>query len=88
MQKRMIHNDITRSAERRNTHSLFVCLFVCLSYLFICCEEQPKKKGKKRLKAYPEGGELTSFLDARVLCHHHHAKRAFGITSQIRIKKT
>ena len=49
----MIHNDITRSAERRNTHSLFVCLFVCVFVVFV--EEQPKKKGKKRLKAYPEG---------------------------------
>lgn len=84
MQKRMIHNDITRSAERRNTLSFSVYLCVCL---FLEKKRQPKKKRKKRLKAYPEG-ELTSFLDARVLCHHHHAKRAFGITSQIRIKKT
>jgi len=80
----MIHNDTTRSAERRNTLSFSLCLCVCL---FLEKKRQPKKKRKKRLKAYPEG-ELTSFLDARVLCHHHHAKRAFGITSQIRIKKT
>jgi hypothetical protein len=85
MQKRMIHNDITRSAERRNTLSFSVYLCVCL---FLEKKRgSQKKKRKKRLKAYPEG-ELTSFLDARVLCHHHHAKRAFGITSQIRIKKT
>jgi hypothetical protein len=86
MQKRMIHNDITRSAERRNTLSLSLFVYLCVCRI-LWRSSQTKKKRKKRLKAYPEG-ELTSFLDARVLCHHHHAKRAFGITSQIRIKKT
>ena len=47
MQKRMIHNDTTRSAERRNTHSLFVCLFVCLSYLLRSSQKKKEKNGSK-----------------------------------------
>jgi len=43
----MIHNDITRSAERRNTHSLFVCLFVCLSYLLRSSQKKKEKNGSK-----------------------------------------
>ena len=84
----MIHNDTTRSAERRNTLSFSLCLFVCLSYFFV--EGQPKQKSEKNgCKGLSRVFEVNSpFLDARVLCHHHHAKRAFGITSQIRIKKT
>ena len=49
----MIHNDTTRSAERRNTLSFSLCLFVCLSYFF---EGQPRNKKAKKTaaKAYPE----------------------------------
>jgi hypothetical protein len=42
MQKRMIHNDITRSAERRNTLSFSVYLCVCL---FL-----EKKRGSQKKK--------------------------------------
>jgi len=48
----MIHNDTTRSAERRNTLSFSVCLFVCL---WILSGSQTKKEGKKRLKGLSRG---------------------------------
>ena len=49
----MIHNDTTRSAERRNTLSLSLCLFVCLSYFV---EEQPnQKKAKKTAQSLSRG---------------------------------
>ena len=54
MQKRMIHNDITRSAERAETHSLslFICVFVCFSKRK---EADKKKKGKNGSKLIPRG---------------------------------
>lgn len=84
----MIHNDTTcSSAERRNTLSFSVYLCVCRIFFFVGAAKKAKKTAS--CKGLSRVFEVNSpFLDARVLCHHHHAKRAFGITSQIRIKKT
>ena len=46
----MIHNDTTRSAERRNTLSFSLCLCVCL---FLEKKRQPKKSEKNGSKLIP-----------------------------------
>ena len=48
----MIHNDTTRSAERRNTLSFSLCLCVCL---FLEKKRQPKKKAKKTAQSLSRG---------------------------------
>ena len=48
----MIHNDTTRSAERRNTLSFSVYLCVCL---FRKEKRQPKKKAKKTAQSLSRG---------------------------------